>query len=105
MVRLKKFLKIAAVISAAILAGFLFRYYQIQTDTLYGIRIMGDGAGGAYALYEDHIGGNIYAQKISPEGKLLWGEKGILLGKNEGHFYLNYMLELGSVSSGGIIVT
>jgi hypothetical protein len=104
-VRLKKSLKIAAIISVAIFAAFLFRYYQIQTNTLYGIRIMGDGAGGAYALYEDHIGGNIYAQKISPEGKLLWGEKGILLGRNKAYFYLYSMLELGSIDSEGIIAT
>jgi hypothetical protein len=104
-VKSKKILKIIAVIIAAFFVGFLFRYYHLQSDSLYGVRVIGDGSGGAYALYEDHIGGNIYAQKISPEGKLLWGEKGILLGRNENHCYLHSMLEIGSISTGGVIVT
>lgn len=49
----------------------------------YGPRVTGDGTGGAIAVYEDIKGGNqhdFYAQKISPEGEALWGEKGVLIG-------------------------
>jgi hypothetical protein len=39
---------------------------------LFGLKLTGDGAGGAITLYEDKLGGNIYAQKISPDGKAAW---------------------------------
>lgn len=51
----------------------------------YGPRVTGDGTGGAIAVYEDIKGGNqhdFYVQKISPEGKALWGEKGVLVGSS-----------------------
>ena len=49
----------------------------------YGPRVAGDGAGGAIAVYEDIKSGNqhdFYVQKISPEGKAVWGEGGVLIG-------------------------
>jgi hypothetical protein len=49
----------------------------------YGPWVAGDGTGGAIAVYEDIKGGNqhdFYVQKISPEGDILWGDKGVLIG-------------------------
>lgn len=49
----------------------------------YGPRVTGDGTGGTIAVYEDIKGSNrhdFYVQKISANGNLLWGEKGVLIG-------------------------
>src|SRR4030042_3244215 len=44
----------------------------------------GDNSGGAIAFYQiwpmSDSYGQVYVQKISPEGDSLWGEEGILLG-------------------------
>ena len=53
-----------------------------HSDVLYGAKVTGDGSGGAFAVYEDTNSGNTYVQKISAEGKSLWGEQGVLLGSN-----------------------
>jgi hypothetical protein len=50
-------------------------------DSPYGLKVTGGGTGGAIALYRDKVGGKVYAQKISPDGELMWGEKGVLQGK------------------------
>jgi len=48
----------------------------------------GDNSGGAIALYQiwqvSDSYGQFYVQKISPEGNLLWGEEGILIGSGCG---------------------
>lgn len=49
----------------------------------YGPKVTGDDTGGAIVVYEDIKGGNqhdFYAQKISPGGDILWGDKGVLIG-------------------------
>jgi len=55
----------------------------LPSPTPYGPRVTGDGTGGTIAVYEVHKGLNqraFYAQKISPEGDVLWGENGVLVG-------------------------
>ncbi|MBN1803541.1 MAG: hypothetical protein JW891_18670 [Candidatus Lokiarchaeota archaeon] len=44
-------------------------------------RLISDGNGGAIVVWEDSRNGNedIYVQKISPEGQLLWGENGTVV--------------------------
>ncbi len=64
----------------------------------------GDGAGSAIALYEDKLGGSVYAQKISPDGKLLWGEKDLLLDAGDSKAYSFTNLNIASDNSGGAIV-
>jgi hypothetical protein len=55
--------------------------------------ITGDNSGGAIAFYQtwrmsdDHSLVEFYAQKISPEGDFLWGEKGILIASGDAAFY------------------
>jgi hypothetical protein len=72
-------------------------------DSLYGLKVAGNGTGGALAIYEYSLGGNIYAQKISPEGKTLWGEKGALLGSSHSQSYSYFSLNIVSDDSGGAI--
>jgi hypothetical protein len=74
-------------------------------DTQYGINVVSDGSGGAFALYQDRLGGNVYIQKISPDGSLLWGEKGVLLGKNETPSYTYHYAYIISDGSGGAIAS
>jgi hypothetical protein len=73
-------------------------------DSLYGLKVTGDRAGGAIAIYEDKLGGNIYVQKISPDGKTLWGEKGVFLGNSDSKAYSFTSIDIVSDASGGAIV-
>jgi len=68
----------------------------------YGPRVIGDGTGGAIAVYEDIRSGNqhdFYAQKISPTGDTLWGETGVLIGsgyKDSDSFFDLHIVNDGS---------
>jgi hypothetical protein len=72
--------------------------------------ITGDNSGGAIAFYqtwrmsEDHSLIEFYAQKISPEGDFLWGERGILIGSSDADFYWTCDLYAVSDGSGGAFV-
>jgi len=73
----------------------------------YGPRVTGDGTGGAIAVYEDIRGNNqhdFYAQKISPEGEALWGEKGVLIGGGYKYWDSYHDLHIVSDGSGGALV-
>jgi len=73
----------------------------------YGPRVTGDGTGGAIAVYEDIKGNNqhdFYAQKISPEGEDLWGEKGVLVGSGYKYWDSFHDLHIVSDGSGGAVV-
>jgi hypothetical protein len=55
----------------------------LHHDSSYTPALAGDGAGGAIVVYEKPQKGSLigfYAQRISPEGKHLWGVEGVLLG-------------------------
>jgi hypothetical protein len=72
----------------------------------YGPRVTGDGTGGAIAVYEDIKGRNqhdFYAQKISPEGEALWGEKGVLIGSGYKECDSYNELHIVSDGSGGAL--
>jgi hypothetical protein len=74
----------------------------------YGPKVTGDGTGGAIAVYEDIKGGNqhdFYVQKISPEGDMLWGDKGVLIGSAYKQCDSFHELHIVSDGSGGAIVT
>jgi len=69
--------------------------------------VTGDGTGGAIAVYEDIRGNNqhdFYAQKISPEGEALWGEKGVLVGSGYKYWDSYHDLHIVSDGSGGALV-
>jgi hypothetical protein len=73
-------------------------------DSLYGLKVAGDGAGGAIAMYEDKLGGSIYVQKISPTGETMWGEKGVSLGSSNSKSYGFVNFNIISDGAGGAIV-
>lgn len=76
-----------------------------HVDSMYGVNVAADGNGGALAVYEDTLGGSIYAQKVDPEGKTVWGDKGIMLGTNGGNSYEYGNTHIVSDGSGGAIVS
>jgi len=78
-----------------------------QAGMPYGPRVTGDGTGGAIAVYEDIKGGKqhaFYAQKISPEGEALWGEKGVLIGSGYREFDSFFDLFTVDDGSGGAVI-
>ncbi len=72
----------------------------------YGPKVTGDGSGGAITVYEytQNGGLDIYAQKISPDGKPAWGDRGIFLGHSHSQFYSFFNLHIVSDGSGGAII-
>jgi len=101
----------AVVLTAVLIVAMLFSTgcsCLISPPQPYGPRLTGDGTGGAIAVYEDIKRGNqhdFYVQKISPEGDMLWGDKGILVGS--GYKYWDSFFDLHIVSDGygGAIVS
>ncbi len=75
-----------------------------HVDSLYGLKVTGDGAGGAIAVYEDELGGNVYVQKISPSGERMWGGNGVLLGETNSEFYSFQAIHVISTGLGGAII-
>jgi hypothetical protein len=73
-------------------------------DSLYGLKVVSGGGGAAIAVYEDKLGGNIYAQKVGPEGKKMWGVKGVLLGPGNSKAYSFFNFNIVSDGSGGAII-
>ncbi len=98
---LKKILIIVAVVISVVLIALLVRSFQLHTDSLYGLKVTGDGSGGAIAIYEDRLGGSIYAQKIGSDGKTLWGEKGVHVGGSGSKSYNFFNLNIAGDGSGG----
>jgi hypothetical protein len=101
-----KIKKIPGIMGFAILVitSLLLTGCPQQIDSSYGVKVTSEGDGGAFALYQDKPGGSLYIQKTSAEGKLLWGEKGVLLGDGDGKAYSYSMLNIISDGSGGAII-
>ncbi len=76
-------------------------------DSSYCPRVTGDGTGGAIILYEERVSHNqtdFYVQRISLDGKKLWGDKGTMLNNSytsSSSFYYSYICSDGT---GGAIV-
>ena len=72
--------------------------------------ITGDNSGGAITFYQiqdmsdTQFHFEYYAQKISPEGEFLWGERGILIASGNATFYWTCDLYAVSDGSGGAFV-
>ena len=75
-----------------------------HNSLLYGARVTGDGNGGAIAVYEATSGGNIYVQKISADGKIAWGENGVLIGNSGSQTYSYFSFNIIYDGAGGAIV-
>jgi hypothetical protein len=100
----KKMLGVVAFIILIIPALLMLTGCPQHIDSLYGLKVTGDGTGGSIALYEDKLGGAIYAQRIDSEGKTLWGEQGVLLGSSASESYSFFNFNIASDGSGGAIV-
>jgi hypothetical protein len=100
----KKMLGVVAFIILIIPALLMLTGCPLHTDSLYGLKVTGDGTGGSIALYEDKLGGAIYTQRIDSEGKTLWGEQGVLLGSSASESYSFFNFNIVSDGSGGAIV-
>lgn len=101
--RKKKITGIAAFI-LVVITLLVFTGCPLHMDALYGPKLVGDGNGNTIAIYEDKLGGNIYAQKISAEGKAGWGEKGVLLGASSREVYSFFHFDIVGDGAGGAIV-
>jgi hypothetical protein len=72
--------------------------------------ITGNNSGGAIAFYQTwrmsdaHSLVEFYAQKLSPEGDFLWGERGILIDSGDAAYYWTSNLYAVSDGSGGAVV-
>ena len=80
----------------------------VSSPQPYGPRVTGDGTGGAIAVYEDIKGSNrhdFYVQKISPEGDILWGDKGVLIGGGYKYWDSFHDLHIVSDGYGGALVS
>jgi len=78
----------------------------VSSPQPYGPRVT--GGGGAIAVYEDIKGSNrhdFYVQKISPEGDILWGDKGVLIGGGYKYWDSFHDLHIVSDGYGGALVS
>ena len=75
-----------------------------HNEQLYGARVTSDGNGSAFIVYEATNGENMYVQKISADGKTVWGEKGVLLGNSGSQAYSFFSFNIIYDAAGGAIV-
>ena len=75
-----------------------------HNEQLYGARVTSDGNGSAFIVYEATNGENMYVQKISADGKTVWGEKGVLLGNSGSQAYSFFSFNIIYDNAGGAIV-
>ena len=74
----------------------------------YGPRVASDGAGCSIAVYEDIKSGNqhdFYVEKISPEGDIIWGDRGVLIGGGYKEWGSFHDLHIVSDGYGGALVS
>ena len=68
--------------------------------------VISDGSGDAIAVYQLRKGGDfreVYAQRVSPQGDLLWGERGTLVGSGY-VFQCESSLRIVNDDSGGALI-
>ncbi|MDD4986769.1 MAG: hypothetical protein PHQ43_13535 [Dehalococcoidales bacterium] len=101
----KKVILAGVALFALVISSLLLTGCPWQAASLYGIKVAGDGNGGAFAVYENELGGLIYAQKIGPDGKAVWEDKGVRLVESDSQFYTFPFIQIISDGSGGAIAT
>jgi len=101
----KKIPYVVILIVLIVLSMLLLTVCPRHIDSMYGVKVIGEGNGGIIALYEDKLGGDIYARKIGSDGKAAWGEKDVFPGNSDSKFYNFPFLQVNSDSSGGAIVS
>ncbi len=78
-----------------------------HSDSIYTPKVISDGNGGAIVVYEKVNSGNerdFYAQRISPDGKALWGNKGTLIGSSRSESYRFPVFDIASDGTGGALI-
>jgi limonene-1,2-epoxide hydrolase len=100
----KRTIPVIAAIFILVVPVILMTGCPLHNDSFYGARVTGDGSGGAVAVYEDISGGNIYVQKISADGKTVWGERGVFLGNTGSQVYSYFSFDIVYDGAGGAIV-
>lgn len=73
--------------------------------TMYGVRVAAAGTGGAFCVYEDELGGLVYAQSISPQGKPMWADRGVRLVEGDSRSYSFPFIQVVRDGSGGVITS
>jgi hypothetical protein len=79
----------------------------IHSESTYTPKVISDGTGGAIAVYEKVKSGNerdFYAQRISPDGKNLWGDNGTLVGSSQSQSYSFPVFDIVGDGTGGAII-
>jgi hypothetical protein len=87
------------------LLGASCRPYQVPRIAA---AVTGDSSGGAIAVYQiwqvSDSYCRFYVQKVSPEGDLPWGEKGVLLGSGYSEAGYFYSRAVGDGSGGAVVI-
>ena len=103
--------KLLIIISISLILGCLLSSTScslfIHSESTYTPKIISDGTGGAIAVYEEvksHNERDFYAQRISPDGKTLWGNKGILIGSSQSESYSFPVFDIVGDGTGGAII-
>jgi hypothetical protein len=78
----------------------------MHSDSTYTPKATDDGSGGAIVVYQDIKGSqrDFYAQRISPDGKSLWGDRGILIGTAQSESYSFPVFDIVGDGTGGAII-
>ncbi len=99
------------VISMSLILGSLLLStsctFFMHSDSWYTPKATSDGNGGAIVVYEDVKSGNerdFYAQRINPDGKTLWGDKGTLIGSSQSESYSFPVFDIVGDGTGGAII-
>jgi len=69
----------------------------------YGLRLAGDKMGGALILRDNYENNYLVAQKLGPNGEVLWGQEGVRIKYLDTSF--QQQAQIVSDSSGGAIIT
>jgi len=99
----KKIILAGIALFSFIIPSLLLTGCPMHTDSLYGVKVTSDGNGGAFAVYEEGLGRLIYAQKISPDGKTMWGEEGVLGTNPDSKSYAFPSIEIAGDSAEGVV--
>jgi hypothetical protein len=79
----------------------------IHSDSTYTPKVISDGTGGAIAVYEEVKSGNerdFYTQRISPDGKTLWGKEGTLMGSSQSESSSVPVFDIAGDGTGGALI-
>jgi hypothetical protein len=99
----------ASVALAILLSGLLLTTSCIllrHSDSWYTPKATGDGAGGAIVVYQDVKGSqrDFYTQRISADGRNLWGDRGALIGSTQSESYGFPVFDIVADGTGGVVI-